>query len=38
MKNLLSIKEQVLLKKLVSKLSKISKFMKSEGMSDNDVY
>lgn len=38
MKNLLSIKEQVLLKKLVSKLNKISKFMKSEGMSDNDVY
>ena len=37
MKTLLTVKEQVLLKKIISKITKLSKFIQSEGLSVHDV-
>ena len=37
MKSILNIKEQVLLKKLTSNITKMGDFMRSEGLSSQDV-
>ena len=37
MKSILNIKEQVLLKKLASNITKMGDFMRSEGLSSQDV-